>query len=193
MANQKDTSIDGNLTLNGDISVLPGGGSTTKIWDSKVNKWTFYNDITTMDLNCSTTLSSSSIKTNNLTIGNNIMDDFVIDRGTNGIWTYRKWNSGVKECWGSINQAYNFSRQATSPSGFYTQNNNGTSQTLPSGLFTSSPKIQITTALESGWYPFFPHLLTFSNSSFKYRIWSGTGGTSSAVSNVTCNFYVIGT
>ena len=27
--------------------------------------------------------------------------DFVIEQGKNGIWTYRKWSSGVAECWGS--------------------------------------------------------------------------------------------
>ena len=27
--------------------------------------------------------------------------DFVIEQGTKGIWTYRKWSSGVAECWGS--------------------------------------------------------------------------------------------
>ena len=26
--------------------------------------------------------------------------DYVVEQGTDGIWTYRKWNSGVAECWG---------------------------------------------------------------------------------------------
>ena len=26
--------------------------------------------------------------------------DYVISRGTSGIWTYRKWKSGIAECWG---------------------------------------------------------------------------------------------
>ena len=26
--------------------------------------------------------------------------DYVVEQGTSGIWTYRKWNSGVVECWG---------------------------------------------------------------------------------------------
>ena len=26
--------------------------------------------------------------------------DYVVDQGTSGIWAYRKWNSGVAECWG---------------------------------------------------------------------------------------------
>ena len=26
--------------------------------------------------------------------------DYVVAQGTSGIWTYRKWNSGIAECWG---------------------------------------------------------------------------------------------
>ena len=26
--------------------------------------------------------------------------DYVVEQGTDGIWTYRKWNSGIAECWG---------------------------------------------------------------------------------------------
>lgn len=28
------------------------------------------------------------------------MGDYITDTGTSGIWTYRKWNSGIAECWG---------------------------------------------------------------------------------------------
>lgn len=27
--------------------------------------------------------------------------DYVVEQGTSGMWTYRKWNSGVMECWGT--------------------------------------------------------------------------------------------
>ena len=27
--------------------------------------------------------------------------DYVIEEGTSGIWTYRKWASGIAECWGT--------------------------------------------------------------------------------------------
>lgn len=27
--------------------------------------------------------------------------DFIVEQGTSGIWTYRKWNSGIAECWGT--------------------------------------------------------------------------------------------
>ena len=29
-----------------------------------------------------------------------LVKDFVVEQGTSGIWTYRKWNSGLAECWG---------------------------------------------------------------------------------------------
>ena len=31
-----------------------------------------------------------------------VADDYVVEAGTSGIWTYRKWNSGVSEFWGII-------------------------------------------------------------------------------------------
>lgn len=29
-----------------------------------------------------------------------LIADYVVEQGTSGIWTYRKWNSGIAECWG---------------------------------------------------------------------------------------------
>lgn len=28
--------------------------------------------------------------------------DYIVEQGTSGVWTYRKWNSGVAECWGEV-------------------------------------------------------------------------------------------
>ena len=28
-----------------------------------------------------------------------LIADYVVEQGTSGIWTYRKWNSGIAECW----------------------------------------------------------------------------------------------
>lgn len=30
--------------------------------------------------------------------------DYVVEQGTSGIWTYRKWASGIAECWGSYTE-----------------------------------------------------------------------------------------
>lgn len=32
-------------------------------------------------------------------IDNSMCQDYVIEKGTSGIWSYRKWNSGILECW----------------------------------------------------------------------------------------------
>lgn len=36
-----------------------------------------------------------------VTIRGNKVTDFIIEEGTDGIWSYRKWASGYAECWGS--------------------------------------------------------------------------------------------
>lgn len=33
--------------------------------------------------------------------------DYIVDQGVYGIWTYRKWNSGIAECWGHYNYSVN--------------------------------------------------------------------------------------
>jgi hypothetical protein len=44
--------------------------------------------------------------------------DYVTEQGTSGIWTYRKWNSGIAECWG-VYKATGVSLVASHYSGFY--------------------------------------------------------------------------
>ena len=58
--------------------------------------------------------------------------DYIVEQGTSGIWTYRKWASGIAECWG---HTPNDSRSITSSYGnqYYADLN----ASLPSGLFTS--------------------------------------------------------
>ena len=40
-------------------------------------------------------ISSESSRTSDMT-------DFIVEEATDGIWTYRKWNNGVAECWGKF-------------------------------------------------------------------------------------------
>ncbi len=40
--------------------------------------------------------------------------DFVVEQGTFEPWCYRKWNSGLAECWGSLNRSVNISNGAGS-------------------------------------------------------------------------------
>jgi len=41
--------------------------------------------------------------TNNIQVGENVICDYPVEQGIEGVWTYRKWNSGISECWCNIN------------------------------------------------------------------------------------------
>lgn len=43
--------------------------------------------------------------------GGGVAVDLVVEEGTSGIWTYRKWSSGIAECWGKINATVSCTRQ----------------------------------------------------------------------------------
>ena len=34
--------------------------------------------------------------------------DFVVEQGTSGSWTYRKWNSGIAECWCAVDDTVTY-------------------------------------------------------------------------------------
>ena len=69
--------------------------------------------------------------------------DYVIEQGTDGIWTYRKWNSGVSECWGA--NTYSLTHYATVGTfyGYYT------SVTFPTGLFIARPTFLYNTTVSN--------------------------------------------
>lgn len=67
--------------------------------------------------------------------GTSAVADYVVVQETSGIWTYRKWNSGIAECWttSTINTTGTAWANIMGGYGF------SVSYNLPSGLFTSSP------------------------------------------------------
>lgn len=64
------------------------------------------------------------------------MKDYIVEQGTTGVWSYRKWNSGIAEIWFTQTQAHQFSSTVTwgsvyeSPSVQYT---------YPENFFISEP------------------------------------------------------
>ena len=63
--------------------------------------------------------------------------DYIIEQGISGMWTYRKWNSGIAECWGT---------EASRSYAMTTNYGNGVwyesySVSLPSGLFVLAPTV----------------------------------------------------
>lgn len=63
--------------------------------------------------------------------------DYIIEQGTSGIWTWRKWASGLAECVCKAAYALTLSTQWGS-SGIYYNTGGAVSETLPNGLFTSA-------------------------------------------------------
>lgn len=64
--------------------------------------------------------------------------DWIVEQKTSGIWTYRKWNSGVAECW-----ADDITSSATASaegSVFWTR---ASEYSFPSGLFIEAPTVNI--------------------------------------------------
>lgn len=61
--------------------------------------------------------------------------DYVVAQGTSGIWTYRKWNSGIAECWttSTLNTTGTFWADIMGGHGYKVTYN------FPSGLFSSYP------------------------------------------------------
>lgn len=75
--------------------------------------------------------------------------DYVVEQGTDGIWTYRKWASGVSECWGRI---VFLSTGSTAWGNVYWVTPN-TQVDFPTSLFTSSPTVAVSTTNNAvqGW------------------------------------------
>lgn len=55
---------------------------------------------------------------NGIWINGQLFADFVIEQGTSGIWTYRKWNSGIAECWAYSQITFDTSTSSSGISGF---------------------------------------------------------------------------
>ena len=52
-----------------------------------------------------TLIDNSNFGSNFSSSLNATIKDYVVEQGTSGIWTYRKWNSGIAECWGIYTMA----------------------------------------------------------------------------------------
>lgn len=66
------------------------------------------------------------------------LTDYIVEEGTSGIWSYRKWNSGTAECWGTMTQNIT----SWSPWGsLYEGIASSQTATYPNGLFISTPDI----------------------------------------------------
>lgn len=65
--------------------------------------------------------------------------DYVVEQGTSGIWRYRKWNSGIAECWGTATSG-NFAPSTTTSGGVSYRI---LSTSFPTSFFTTTPTAQV--------------------------------------------------
>lgn len=125
---------EGDMTLRTDIEPLVESerdfvNTTTQTIQNAVNATT-----DELETNGLTSLIVGTLK-----LGSNATEvkDFVTDQGTSGGWSYRKWSSGIKECWMQVSDS---SVPLTTQEGSFYYGE--TSVNFPSGLFTDKPIIQ---------------------------------------------------
>ena len=70
----------------------------------------------------------------------------VVETGTSGIWTYRKWSDGTAECWGR--KSYGLLVEASQGAVYYSADYR---ENLPSGLFTSVTSWSVSTNDNWSW------------------------------------------
>ena len=118
----------------------PSAAVALGVYDARVGK----NVVTYNDTN-----DSVNIYTSTININSNKLSDFVVEQGTSGIWTYRKWNSGIAECWG----IYTMSSSCTLAWGTLYYSNKTCSRINYPFTFTSRPQETVSLRLDSysGW------------------------------------------
>lgn len=72
--------------------------------------------------------------------------DYIVEEGVSDIWTYRKWNSGIAECWGS----YNLTIPITTEYGGNHYYGVILERDFPTGLFLETPHTMLSITDDSG-------------------------------------------
>lgn len=67
-------------------------------------------------------------------------EDYIVEEGTSGDWTYRKWNSGVAECWRTITDDRPSTAFSATGSVYY---RNVTGINFPTSFFNARPKVVV--------------------------------------------------
>ena len=107
---------------------------------------------------------------------NAVKTDYVVEQGTSGIWTYRKWNSGRYEC----HAFYNFSSYAVNTARGSLYSGAWVNVAFPSSAFTVSPNVTATLSLDTTANATFVQIQNVSASGTNMRVVSsGSIGASS--------------
>jgi len=74
-------------------------------------------------------------------------DDYVVEEGTSGNWRYRKWDSGISECWARVTQS--ISGQSWGGGTEFS----GTALSYPTNLFIEAPSFELGAASDPSTIP----------------------------------------
>ena len=88
------------------------------------------------------------------TLNKNPVQDIVIEQGVSDIWTYRKWSSGVSECWGNLTTTQTFTKSAHGSTELYKNDELIDVADFPSGLFINTPQLYLTAHGVDGYFVF---------------------------------------
>ena len=136
-------------------------------------------------------MSSEAITRNDLTaILNEVLPsvavDYIVEQGTSGIWTYRKWNSGIAECWGTNSYTVNFDTQIASNMRTSTSTN---SVAIPSFLLSVTEfNVGGYNTTQTGWATSVTGGISGSNIILSYMGWTSAGN-----QPIDVNIYIKGT
>ena len=112
--------------------------------------------------------------------------DYIVEQGISGIWTYRKWNSGIAECWGTTSEIT--VTGCESWGSIYIADGVIPEQTYPFN-FIEIPKCTITPKLISYNFWIYPFKKGTVSNTGKYSIARGTDASNFAIQ---ADLYVIG-
>jgi len=118
----------------------------------------------------------------NLTAANAV--DYIVEEGTSGMWSWRKWNSGIAECWGSHTQT--ITGTVAWGGMYYTKPTE--SINYPTSLFTDPPTVNVAnvSAATQGSVAF------SGNNATRCAVYVIRGTSASASSSVVYSIHAIG-
>lgn len=134
-------------------------------------------------------MSSEAITRNDLTaILNEVLPstavDGVVEQGTSNIWTYRKWDSGIAECWGTYTASIAINTSATSYGGY--RSAQISTPTFPFE-FTAVPNITATVSATGGYWV--NNVAQSTTTLVKFYL---SMGSSAAANDRSITFHVVG-
>lgn len=172
--------VNSNITISGG-----GGGGVVSTSVPTANVISEFDNTAHMN---STDMTAQEVDdfVDNIGGGGSAFADKVVEQGTSGIWTYRKWNSGIAECWYSNSFTVNFDTQVVSSLRTSTTTN---SVAMPSFL-TSVTEYNVSgyNTGTTGWATLVTGAISGSN-----IILSCMGWTTAGNQTIAANIYIKGT